>query len=378
MTSNNLLKVIGCFLLAKKHIAKTKKMKIKILLFIGIIGLLQSCGGDDETGENVTPSTSIVNVTEITDFDAIVNVSIENAGSSAISDRGVVYGTTSNPTMADNNIAVEGSQTTFSVTINGLNAATNYFVRSYFIVDDEVAYSSSVDFITTNSCENNIFDGGIVLSNQDMVNEFGSNNYCEITGTLRISNFSNEPIIVDLSPLASISSVSGLVIDFNNHLTSLNGLENLQSTNSIDIYDNEILTDINALSNIVSSDIRLWIRENDALQNIDGLSGLTSLRADINAMIIENNTMLTNLNGLSNVVSIYGRVEIINNESLNSIEGFQSLQTVTNDFKLKLNPSLINLDGLENITSDMTLFRADNNISLVDFAALQTLLVLLN
>jgi hypothetical protein len=251
-----------------------------------------------------------------------------------------------------------------------LSAGTQYYARSFFIVNDAITYSSSSEFSTTNTCQNKVYDGGALLASQDMVNEFGSNNYCEITGALRISNSSNEPIILDLSPLASIRSVSGLIIDFNNHLTSLNGLENLQSTNSINIYDNDVLTNINALSNIVSTDIRLWIRENDALQNIDGLSGLTSLRADIYAMMIENNKMLTDLNGLSNGAIINGKVEITNNELLNSIQGFQSLQTVTNDFKIKLNPSLINLDGLENITSDMTLFRADNNIALFDFCSL--------
>jgi hypothetical protein len=81
-------------------------MKIRLLLFIVFIGLLQSFGGDDNAEENVNPSTSVVNITDITDFDAVVNVSIDNDGSVNIADRGIVFGLSINPTVEDNNISL--------------------------------------------------------------------------------------------------------------------------------------------------------------------------------------------------------------------------------------------------------------------------------
>ena len=63
---------------------------------------------------------------------------------------------------------------------------------------------------------------------------------------------------------------------------------------------------------------RLQIDRNPILDNLDGLSSLTSVVGDL---IIGNNAALTNLNGLSSLTSVGGVVQISRNTALTSCAG---------------------------------------------------------
>src|SRR5690554_4725841 len=59
----------------------------------------------------------------------------------------------------------------------------------------------------------------------------------------------------------------------------------------------------------------------EAINNLDGLSNLTSVEGDFNII----STNITNLNGLSNLISVGGNFGLFNNNSLSNIEGLGDL-----------------------------------------------------
>jgi len=74
---------------------------------------------------------------------------ITNNGGPPITQRGVVWSTTPNPTTANNN-TIDGSGTgSFSSTLTGLTANTTYYVRAYATNSAGTAYGNEVSFTTT-------------------------------------------------------------------------------------------------------------------------------------------------------------------------------------------------------------------------------------
>jgi uncharacterized protein YodC (DUF2158 family) len=75
---------------------------------------------------------------------------VASNGGSSVTERGICYGTASNPTI-DNNKVIDGSNSTaggFQVTIKGLNANTKYYFRSYAKNANGVGYGSELDITT--------------------------------------------------------------------------------------------------------------------------------------------------------------------------------------------------------------------------------------
>ncbi|WP_207495847.1 T9SS type A sorting domain-containing protein [Aridibaculum aurantiacum] len=88
--------------------------------------------------------------TNITSTSAVAGGNITADGGTAITERGIVYGTSLNPTTANTKI-VDGSTGlgSFSATINGLATATLYYVRAYAISGGgTVTYGSNIRFNT--------------------------------------------------------------------------------------------------------------------------------------------------------------------------------------------------------------------------------------
>jgi hypothetical protein len=141
--------------------------------------------------------------------------------------------------------------------------------------------------------------------------------------------------LVDLRGLENFKHVSGwcggatfggkMSICANANLESLDGLENLETVgSSLQISSNPSLTDVSALSRLESiggcyGRGGLWIFNNDALRDFEGLS-------------------------LDSVIS----VAVVGNDSLESLRGFETVTSVRR-FIVRNNDSLRNLEGLENL-----------------------------
>jgi uncharacterized protein (TIGR02145 family) len=108
---------------------------------------------DSITYSNSNPSNPATLTTlaigNITANSATSGGSITNDGGTPITQRGICWATTQNPTTA-NNTAVAGTGTgSFTANITGLAANTTYFVRAYAINTAGTAYGNQLSFTTS-------------------------------------------------------------------------------------------------------------------------------------------------------------------------------------------------------------------------------------
>ncbi|OWK68723.1 hypothetical protein CBW18_20600, partial [Pedobacter sp. AJM] len=95
-----------------------------------------------------SPTVSTDAVTSITTSSATMGGNVSAAGATAVSERGVVYATTINPTTSATK-ALTGSGTgTFTGTVSGLSPATTYHVRAYAINTIGTSYGADQSFTT--------------------------------------------------------------------------------------------------------------------------------------------------------------------------------------------------------------------------------------
>ena len=97
----------------------------------------------------VAPVLTTAAVSEITATTATTGGNITNVGTPAYTERGVCYGTTANPTVANTKIAVDGSGTgSFAANLAGLTAETQYYVRAYATNSIGTTYGNEISFTT--------------------------------------------------------------------------------------------------------------------------------------------------------------------------------------------------------------------------------------
>lgn len=244
---------------------------------------------------------------------------------------------------------------------------------SLFIVFVHLFVCCRDDSSTLQTREKKIYEGDICLMSQHDVDAFGALDYAEINGEVCIKSLNSD--ITDLYPLFSITIIAQrLIIEENDSLISLDGLNNLTSVAGLTITCNDALKDISALSNIpstglidISDNISLasleglhnistiyeqgyrcvFIRNNDALTNVDGLRGLENFTTILE---LSDNYSLSNLDGLSNLTYL-DHLRINNNYSLIDLNGLIGISAIGSELLIIYNNSLSNIDGLSNLNS---------------------------
>lgn len=91
-------------------------------------------------------------ITNITTSSALVSASVTNDGNSSITEQGLCYSTTPNPTI--NSIKAQAPNVAaknFTITLSDLKDNTTYYVKAYAINGVNVAYSSQAQFTTLQS-----------------------------------------------------------------------------------------------------------------------------------------------------------------------------------------------------------------------------------
>lgn len=201
----------------------------------------------------------------------------------------------------------------------------------------------------------NIYEGSVELNSPLEIEQFGANNYSEITGSLTITDPDNEQHITNLSGLNSISIIGqGLNIVDNPHLENLNGLNNLFELHYLNIKNNQSLNSLQALNNVTSSELNVVIENNDDLGSLNGLENLTLL----NYLKIDSNSSLQNLNGLNNLTQT--DLEIKNNLLLSNLDGLSNLE-YSYELVITANESLNNLCGLLNLDLESNVYYTVND-----------------
>lgn len=97
------------------------------------------------------PTVTTTAISGITSSGAASGGNVTADGGASVTERGICYSTTSNPTVANSKV-VSGSGTgSFSASMSGLTASTTYYVRAYATNSAGTAYGSQVSFTTLSS-----------------------------------------------------------------------------------------------------------------------------------------------------------------------------------------------------------------------------------
>ena len=96
------------------------------------------------------PVVSTGDVTDITNTSATCGGNITSEGASNITERGICYSLTANPTTADNKVAhSEATTGSYTCNISGLTTNKTYYVRAYATNSQGTAYGEEISFTTT-------------------------------------------------------------------------------------------------------------------------------------------------------------------------------------------------------------------------------------
>lgn len=82
-----------------------------------------------------------------TDY-AIAGGNVTGAGGSSISERGIVYSTSPNPSTGDNKVTASGTTGEFSCELNGLTSNTVYYIKAFATNSEGTAYGQQTSFCT--------------------------------------------------------------------------------------------------------------------------------------------------------------------------------------------------------------------------------------
>ncbi len=120
------------------------------VLIIAMVALTyNSCSTKEETPTNTVPILSTRNASDITNSSAMVGGVITSNGGATVIDRGVCFGTSSNPNIYDDLTIKSGSGTgPFDCMIVALNQTTRYYYKAYAINSVGVGYGEEKTFTT--------------------------------------------------------------------------------------------------------------------------------------------------------------------------------------------------------------------------------------
>ena len=100
----------------------------------------------------IQPTVNTIQVNNVGPNSAVCHAYLESVGFGSISSVGVCWSTSQNPTIQNNHVAYEGavsSGTHYSVTMEGLQAQTTYYVRAYVTNSMGTIYGEQLSFTTT-------------------------------------------------------------------------------------------------------------------------------------------------------------------------------------------------------------------------------------
>lgn len=228
-------------------------------------------------------------------------------------------------------------------------------------VDDFVATYPSCDELSR------LYIGGDLPS--DITDLSGLSMLTSVSYNLVIKNNS---LLSNLSGLENLSTLYRLDIDNNPSLISLTGLENLTSLEKLKIENNTSLNTLLALQNIPPPYINsIEIIENPSLITLEGLA----VASTVYDLYIANNANLINLNGLNNITNVNAGIGLVirDNPALQSLEGLQNLTTCVDNVIIYNNDALTSLEGLNNLAYILTDLSIVGNDQLENIAALESL-----
>ena len=96
----------------------------------------------------VLPSVTTDTVTQITETNAVAGGNVTSDGGASVTERGVVYATTQNPTTNNTKVTSGIGTGSFTCNLTDLQPNTKYYVRAYAVNSQGTAYGEEVSFTT--------------------------------------------------------------------------------------------------------------------------------------------------------------------------------------------------------------------------------------
>jgi hypothetical protein len=96
-----------------------------------------------------TPTVTTATQSSVTHNSATLGGNVTSDGGASVTERGIVWGTSANPTTANNKVSNGSGTGTFSATVTGLPSSTTVHVRAYAINSAGTAYGSNISFATS-------------------------------------------------------------------------------------------------------------------------------------------------------------------------------------------------------------------------------------
>ncbi|MBI5009561.1 MAG: DUF1566 domain-containing protein [Bacteroidia bacterium] len=110
----------------------------------------------------VLPAVTTTAISGITSTGAISGGNVTSDGNSAVTEKGVCWSTSSNPTILNSKLADVTVSPSFTSNIGGLSPNTTYYVRAYATNGVGTAYGNEISFITSTLVIGDSYQGGIV------------------------------------------------------------------------------------------------------------------------------------------------------------------------------------------------------------------------
>ncbi|HLN56095.1 MAG TPA: fibrobacter succinogenes major paralogous domain-containing protein [Bacteroidales bacterium] len=121
-----------------------KKLSLFLVLFSTLTSILMT----DCKKDPVPPTLTTAGVTEITVNSAKTGGNITDDGGSGVTERGVAYGLSPEPAVADNHVSAGDGSGDFTVELKNLTEATLYYVRAYATNAAGTSYGNQETFTT--------------------------------------------------------------------------------------------------------------------------------------------------------------------------------------------------------------------------------------
>ena len=97
---------------------------------------------------NTLPVITTISVTGITTTLATINAEVISQGGGTVTERGIVWNTSGNPTINNNTVTFGSGTGSYLVDLIGLTGGSNYYVRAYAVNNYGFAYGTEITFTT--------------------------------------------------------------------------------------------------------------------------------------------------------------------------------------------------------------------------------------
>ena len=105
--------------------------------------------------EAMMPIVTTSAITQITETTAVAGGNVTSDGGATVTERGVVYSTSQNPTTANSKVQCGSGTGAFSCNLSNLQENTTYYVRAYAINKNGTSYGEQNSFTTNKSTSSN-------------------------------------------------------------------------------------------------------------------------------------------------------------------------------------------------------------------------------